>query len=210
MKKEIVKGIEYIYSADWTKELETEDHWRLYWQQQEIIQRYVTEKNTILEIGVGSSFAANYLKSKNFSVTTFDIDKEKKPDIVGNIVECNWTNMKFNHILAFEVFEHIPFEEFKVALENLRSVVENHIIISLPLNVHRLFECEYKIPKFKRNMIRIQIPKNKITTESHFWEVGYDKYSENFVEDMFVDKGYKLVEKLKKSSFVYYVLKNNV
>ena len=208
-KVEIVDGIEYTYSSDWIKELESEEHWRLYWQQQKIIHNYLNPKDKILEIGVGTSFTANYLKSKKFNVTTFDIDKEKTPDIVGNIVEYNWGTIDFNHILAFEVFEHIPFDEFKKALIKLKKICKNNIFISLPLNEMLLFELEYKIPKFRKNILRLPIAKNKITTKNHFWEIGYDKYSEIFIEKMFIQEGYKVVEKHKKSSFIYYVLEIN-
>ncbi len=208
-KIEKVNGVEYTYSSNWIKELESEEHWKLYWQQQKIMQNYLKDNDTILEIGVGTSFTANYLKSKNFSVTTFDIDKEKNPDIVGNIVEYNWNKMNFNHILAFEVFEHIPFDEFKKALIKLKKVLKRNIFISLPINEKILFELEYKIPKLQKNILRIPIAKNKITTKNHFWEIGYDKYSEDFIENMFTEQGYGLSKKVKKSSFIYYVLENN-
>ena len=206
---EEVNGIKYQYSSDWLKELESEFHWRLYWYQQKMIQSYLNFQDNILEIGVGTSFTANYLKSKGFAVTTFDIDKEKKPDIVGNIVEQDWKGLKFSHILAFEVFEHIPFEEFKKSLKKLHSVCEKKIFISLPINKITLFEIEYKLPKIRRNTLRIALSKNKITTPAHFWEVGYDKYSEIFIENMFAEQGFKLTEKSKKSSFIYYVLEKN-
>ena len=210
MKKEIVNGIEYTYSSEWIKTLESEDHWRLYWKQQTLIQSYVKKKHTILEIGVGTNFTANYLKSKNINVTTFDIDEEKNPDIIGNIVSYNWgKSIKFNHILAFEVFEHIPYTEFVKALKNLNKIVIDNIIISLPLNEKVLFEFEFKIPKFKRKHIRIPIKKNNITTKNHFWEVGYGKYSENFIENMFIEQGYTLINKSKKSNFIYYVISKN-
>ncbi len=208
-KIEVINGIEYLYSSDWIKELESEEHWKLYWQQQKMMQNYLKPKDTILEIGVGTSFTANYLKSKEFSVTTFDIDKEKKPDIVGNIVDHNWGTMNFDHILAFEVFEHIPFEEFKKALLKLKNVFKKYIFISLPVNEKFLFEFEYKIPRVKKNSLRIPISKNKITTINHFWEIGYDKYSEIFIENMFIEQGYKVIKKQKKSSFFYYILENN-
>ncbi|MEA3492573.1 MAG: methyltransferase domain-containing protein [Campylobacterota bacterium] len=208
-KVEMVDGVEYTYSSEWIKELETEEHWKLYWQQQKLMQTYLRPKDTILEIGVGTSFTANYLKSKGFDVLTFDIDKAKQPDIVGNIVEHNWQDSQYSHILAFEVFEHIPFEEFKKSLIKLKKVCKKNIFISLPLNEKLLFEFEFKIPKFKKNHLRFPIAKNKITTLNHFWEIGYEKYSEAFVETMFKESGYNLVEKLQKSSFIYYVLSTN-
>jgi uncharacterized UPF0146 family protein len=206
IKKEIVNGIEYTYSSDWIKKLEDEYHWRLYWQQQNTIYNFLNKGDTILEIGVGSGFTANYLKSKGFDVTTFDIDKEKKPDIIGNIVNYDWNKLTFNHLLAFEVFEHIPFDEFEKALSKLKKVITKNIFISLPINERVLFECKCKFPKLGKRSIRITKNKNKITERNHFWEINYDKYSENFVEEMFGKKGYKVIKKEKKDSFIFYVL----
>ena len=78
---------EFNYDAVWTKKLESKEHWLLYWKQQWLLTKYLRQKDTILEIGVGSGFTANYLRNKNYTVTTLDIDNKKKPDIVANIVD---------------------------------------------------------------------------------------------------------------------------
>jgi 2-polyprenyl-3-methyl-5-hydroxy-6-metoxy-1,4-benzoquinol methylase len=173
-------GIEYTYSSDWIHYLETEEHWRLYWQQQKLMENYLKPSDRILEIGVGTSFTANYLKSKNYEVTTFDIDDEKKPDIIGNIVEYDWKSEKFSHILAFEVFEHIPYEEFQKALSKLHLVAD-YMFLSLPLNKRTIFELDIKLPKLKKRHFSLLINKNKITTKNHFWEVGYDKFCDSYI-----------------------------
>ena len=85
-KKQIVNGIIYRYSTSWIYKLETEQHWRLYWHQQKLMEGKVKPGDSVLEIGVGTGFTANYLRSKGVNVTTLDIDADKKPDIVANIV----------------------------------------------------------------------------------------------------------------------------
>ena len=86
-EKETIRGVEYKYSAEWIYDLESEEHWRLYWNQQKLMQNKVSSGDNVLEIGVGSGFTANYLKSKSINVKTLDIDRGKKPDIVANLVE---------------------------------------------------------------------------------------------------------------------------
>lgn len=209
MKTKVKKynSVEYTFSSDWIYKLESEEHWKLYWQQQKLIENYLNSNDKILEIGIGTSFTANYLKSKNYNVTTFDIDNEKKPDIVGNIVEYNWNEEHFSHVLAFEVFEHIPYEEFEKALSNLHSVTD-YIFLSLPFNKKALFELDIKLPKLTKKHFSLLVNKHKITTKNHFWEVGYKNYSENYIEETFSALGYQVIEKKKKSLFVYYVLKS--
>ncbi len=204
MKKD---DVVYNFDSEWTKKLETELHWRLYWLQQYLIEKYIKKTDCLLEIGVGTKFAANYLKSKGFSITTFDIDKDKKPDIVGNIVEYDWEEEKFNHILAFEILEHIPFEMFEIVMGKFNKICHNNIFLSLPVNEKTIFEIDYKLPKLKKKTFSINIKKRKITTKTHFWEVGYENYTKNCVEDVFEKNGFIIIEVVRKFNFLFYVLK---
>ena len=95
------------------------------------MQHLVNKGETLLEIGVGSGFAANYLKSKGVHVTTLDIDKEKQPDIAANIVQYSFPN-QYEHISAFEVFEHIPFMEFKNVITKIGCVCKKNLFLSVP------------------------------------------------------------------------------
>ena len=72
-KSQNVDGIEYRYSSEWIKSLESEDHWRFYWSQISLIHKELQEGDTILEIGPGSGFTTNYLRSKGYTVSTIDI-----------------------------------------------------------------------------------------------------------------------------------------
>jgi hypothetical protein len=132
--------------------------------------------------------------------------RKKKPDIVGNIAQHDWSLEKFSHVLAFEVFEHIPYEEFQKVLLNLHSVTE-YIFMSLPINKKTILELDIKIPKLRKMHFNLSINQNKITTENHFWEVGYKKYNENYIENDFFDRGFQVVEKYKRNQLIYYILK---
>ena len=88
LKSKELKNNIYKYGAEWTKHLESCDHWIFYWFQQKIMEGFINKNKseTIIEIGVGSEFTANYCRSKGFNVTTLDIDEAKKPDILANIL----------------------------------------------------------------------------------------------------------------------------
>ena len=74
------KNKTYKYGAEWTKNLESYEHWGFYWYQQKIMEGFTKwhKSETILEIGVGSGFTSNYCRNKGFKVTTLDIDDDKK------------------------------------------------------------------------------------------------------------------------------------
>ena len=84
----------------------------------------------MLEIGVGNRTVSNYLKENGVDITTFDFDKELKPDIVGDVRDMKGIKENsFDVIMACEVLEHIPFDDVEYALKELhlfaRKLKEN-------------------------------------------------------------------------------------
>ena len=175
-KTETVNGFVYRYSSSWIHQLEREEHWRLYWQQQKLMQDLVSAGDHVLEIGVGSGFTANYLRSKGVKVTTIDIDADKKPDIVANIVTYDF-KQTYDHILAFEVFEHIPYEEVEKLFSRLSKVCRKNLFMSVPKNEVRLFRAEFWLPLIGHRILELTIRKFKITEPNHHWEVDWKKVS---------------------------------
>ena len=207
MKTETVDGIVYKYSSDWIYKLEVPEHWLLYWNQVNLINKYHEKNDTILEIGVGSGFTANYLKSKNISVTTFDIDEEKKPDITGNIVTHKF-DKRYDMVMAFEVFEHIPFEKFSEILTNLKVVCNKYIILSIPRNEKTWLEIKVRTPLFKWSF-RIKTLRHKLTTENHFWEIDYKSYTlKKFIRTV-EENGFTLSEKKNVDANYFMVFRKN-
>ena len=64
----------------------------------------LAEGDTVLEIGPGSGFTSNYLRSKGIAVTTLDIDPAKHPDIVANVVEYEFPEPHDAANAAIETF----------------------------------------------------------------------------------------------------------
>lgn len=204
-KKEIIRGVEYKYSAEWIYDLESEEHWSLYWNQQKLMQNKVSSGDNVLEIGVGSGFTANYLKSKGVNVKTLDIDREKKPDIVANLVEYQFPEY-YDHVLAFEVFEHIPFIEFKGVIERISNVCEKHIFLSVPRNEKLWLHFDFKLPIVGKRELRFVTLKGKVTEPAHFWEIGDGSVSINDFEQELFKCGLTILAKLKRFSRIFYAL----
>ena len=137
---------DYRYDTGWIFELESEDHWRLYWMQQKLIRSYLNGKDHVFEVGIGTGFSSNYLRSKGYNVTTLDIDANKKPDIVGNIVDYEFSRC-YEHILGFEVFEHIPYDKFLEILPRLRRACTKTFALSVPFGVRIIGKISLKLPK---------------------------------------------------------------
>ena len=66
------------------------------------------------------------------NVLKVDIDSEKSPDVVSDA--SNFIpDRQYDHLCAFEVFEHMDFEEMIKVIENLKSYINKNIFISLPI-----------------------------------------------------------------------------
>lgn len=100
-----------------------------------------------LEIGPGTGFCTNYLKAKGVEVNTLDIDQGKNPDIVANIVDFE-PREKVNHLLAFEVFEHIPYSKCLEVWQRLSPYCD-YLYLSVPFNELILFSSTFYLPIFK-------------------------------------------------------------
>ena len=204
-KKERVRGVEYKYSAEWIHDLESEEHWMLYWNQQKLMQNKVRCGDNVLEIGVGSGFTANYLKSKGVNVKTLDIDREKKPDIVANLVEYQFPE-HYDHVLAFEVFEHIPFIEFKGVIKKISNVCKKYVFLSVPRNEKVWLQFDFQLPIIGKKELRFVTLKRKVVEPAHFWEIDDGSVSINDFEQELFKCGLAILTKTKRFSRIFYAL----
>ena len=120
------------YSSNWIHKLETREHWLSYWHQIKLMEGHGEQKDTLVEIGIGSGFTSNNLRSKKVDVLTVDIDKEKSPDIVSDATNFK-PDKNYDHFCAFEVFEHMDFDEMGSIIDNVKENINKNIFISVPI-----------------------------------------------------------------------------
>ncbi len=161
-----------------SSEYDTPERFMSYWHQiNEISSR---QPESVLEIGIGNGFVADYLKKiKNISVTTLDIDKRLSPDFVGSVLKLPFDDGSFEMVACFEVLEHLPYENFAQAISEIFRVSRRYVVLSLPntTNVYRLY---IHVPKMKdiKKLIPIPMIKKRIHRfdEQHYWEIGEAGY----------------------------------
>ncbi len=205
-RSQTVDGIEYSYVSEWIHQLEKEEHWRAYWRQMKLVLPALEHGDSILEIGPGSGFTSNYLRSKGYRVSTLDIDDKKSPDIVANLVEYPFPDT-YDHILAFEVFEHIPFDKFSAILPLLKKTFKKNLFLSVPSNYRIWFLAELIIPYFKEVSFCLKTKRRKINTEHHFWELDYKQYTRKYMERTLSEAGLTIVSAQKDNLLNFYHLK---
>ena len=155
---------------------------------------------------------SDLLKRRRWNVTTLDIDEDKNPDICASAVEFDYSSKKVDVILAFEVFEHMPYSTFKKVVDCLSGAKIKDVIFSLPWNEYRLVDFNLSMPIIRDIKIRIPIRKNKITTYAHFWELATHNKDlngkrlvtlENIV-DLFNENRYELTPLQKVKNIQYF------
>lgn len=151
------------------------DRWASYYHQiQEIV---ATRPSSVLEIGAGDEVVKNYMQKLGVSYTTLDIADDLKPDIKGSITAMPVPDKSFDTVCAFEVLEHIPFEEVHAALKELARVAKNAVLVSVP-HFGPPIHFQIKIPFLPLLTFfqKIPFPKTHVFNGQHYWELGKKGY----------------------------------
>jgi len=149
--------------------------WILYWYQlNDVLDLNPAE---FLEVGVGSGVVSHLLRTRGISVTTCDIDRSLNPDIVGSVLSLPFKDRQFDLVLCGEVLEHIPFENFYIALKELSRICTGRVVISLPYpRLGLSMGLALGLPKVPIVSIPLRVPlffiRNRFERNSHYWEIG--------------------------------------
>jgi hypothetical protein len=137
---------------------------------------------TIGEIGKGNGLTSSILKQFGYDVTTIDFDPNVMPDVECSVLELKRAvTKKFNAVLCFEVLEHLQFDDFENALENLGFISDRYLILSLPY-VGITIKAHLYVAKYGEREIEFtkRVPlfwKSHVFNGQHYWEVGKKGFS---------------------------------
>jgi len=157
------------------------DRWGSYYWQFDLVRKISKElkkeKLEILEIGVGNKVVENLLKKFGHTVTTMDVAKDLKPDILMALPNVP-SGKRYDVVLCCEVLEHMRFKDSVTSLKRLQKVA-THVIVSIP---DRTFYLSFsvRVPLIGMRGFVITIPFYNIPMKrggEHYWEIGVDGIS---------------------------------
>ncbi|PIT93676.1 methyltransferase type 11 [Candidatus Falkowbacteria bacterium CG10_big_fil_rev_8_21_14_0_10_43_11] len=153
------------------------DRWASYYYQLNEIVKLQVEN--MLEIGIGEKVLGNYIKNNSDIIyRSLDLAADLRPDIVGSVVDIPVKDQSFDLVAAFEVLEHLPFNEFEKALLEINRITKNYAVISLP-HFGPPIKFLLKLPFIKEIKIAGKIfwPVRHAFNGQHYWEIGKKSYS---------------------------------
>ena len=174
-----------------------------YFYQVDVISS-LSEVKEVLEIGPGSKLVSRELEHIGYKVTTCDFDQSVNPDVVSDIRELPFEDNSFDCVMACQVLEHIPYEDFEKVLEELSKITRKYLIISLPSRL-TIFKFIFKFPFiqtfFKKSFLDlsfqfpVKFPGFEVSSQ-HYWEIDFWTTSRRKVENS-IRRNFKILNKFK-------------
>ncbi len=185
-----------------------------YWTQIEYVLKL--HEHPVLEIGIGNRTVTDYLEKVRVPLVAGDFDPALRPDVVLRLPELPFRDSSFGLVMACQVLEHLPFDQFVPALQALLRVARQYVVVSLPhagqawpYAIHLpgigTFQWLLEVSWFRR-------PKKPLTEGQHFWELDLKGYERKAVERLMESTGATIVGRKRVWDFPYhqfYVLRKS-
>ncbi|NTW32743.1 MAG: class I SAM-dependent methyltransferase [Bacteroidetes bacterium] len=172
----MIKQVDYTH-YNFEKYISKKRWSSIWYQVKEIIS---IKPNNVLEIGPGLGIFKMIMKKSNINVETIDIDKDLNPDYVGSVLNLPFNANSYSVVCAFQILEHLPYNESLLAFKEIVRVADKYVVISLP-DSKKAISITVRIPKLSECNIIIPIPltgkKKHIYAGEHYWELNKRGYN---------------------------------
>lgn len=152
--------------------------WVSVWHQVDEVVALTPRK--VLEVGIGSGLFKTVACAFGLSVETLDVDPELKPDYVGSAVAMPFDDGDYDVVCAFQMLEHLPFDESLKAFQEMARVAKSNVVVSLP-DAQNVWRYIFHVPKMGERQVLVRRPGWRPTNHQfdgeHHWEVNKSNYA---------------------------------
>lgn len=135
---ESIEQMYYENPAFWDGSLFTqEDHLRLSF----VANHLPDATSSLCDVGCGNGLFLNFLSSLNQELTLHGVDRSKAalahvtaPKSLASITSLPFSDASFDTATCLEVIEHLPEQQYRLALSELTRIAARYVVISVPLN----------------------------------------------------------------------------
>lgn len=173
-----------------------------YWYQAAAVRRCGGQR--VLEVGIGMGLTSFILGKWGYDLETLDLDPALHPTRVGDVRDMPYPDGSFDTILAAEVLEHIPYDDFRTALRELYRVTKSHVIVTLP---SPLVGCALGLnvcglePRFL--WVGTRLWTKPVFDGQHYWELGRRGYSQGRIRDAIRSVGFEITRAYRPGLSLY-------
>jgi SAM-dependent methyltransferase len=160
--------------------------WNSVWHQlDEVIS---LAPKSILEVGPGPGLFKVLAMQFGLQVKTLDLDPELKPDYVGSATDIPLPDSSFDLVCAFQMLEHLPYDDSLRAFGEMVRVSRKYLVISLP-DASTAWRYQIYVPKLGIYDALVTRPTFKnnihIFDGEHYWEINKKGYElEKIIADL--------------------------
>jgi ubiquinone/menaquinone biosynthesis C-methylase UbiE len=180
-----------------------------YWTQIDETLRAAAPGSRVLEIGMGTGLTAWYLEKAGLEVMTADLLASRGPTVAADVRNLPFADGSFEAIVAFQILEHIPFDQFTPVLKEFARISRHGVIISLPDNSAKV-TMALTMPKLGsiNHVWRLPFYARKSASKGigHQWEIGIKDFPVSRIVEAIEASGLKLVRhySLKENPYHYF------
>ena len=159
--------------------------WCSYWHQAH--ETLALQPDAVLEIGVGNGLYRALLQQLGCRVASVDVNAALQPDHVGSVTALPFADDSYSVVVAFQVLEHLPYEDFRAAVSEMRRVARGHVLLSLP-DAGKVWRGSLDLGRLEHRWMMdkpLSKPRRHRVTGDHQWEIGKRGYPvQRIVEDL--------------------------
>jgi len=179
--------------------------WLSMWHQ--VDEVLALQPGSLLEFGPGPGIFKLLATHIGISVETVDLDPELNPDHVASADDLPFDDNTYDCVCAFQMLEHLPYEQALQAFREMTRVAKRHVVLSLP-DAQRKWVYSFHIPKVGQKIIHIPRPRKKIPVHEfdgeHYWEINKKGYPLQKILDDFSQQNITLLNTYRVPEYPYH------
>lgn len=176
-----------------------------YWHQIDEIHKLNPAQ--LLEIGVGNGFLRRELSYiLDTTIFTLDIASDLSPDTIADVRYLPVLDNGVDVSVAFQVLEHLSYDDFETCLLELKRVSRSHVVISLPDRTpcYHISLALPLIPAFRTYWSPSVAFSPSLENPSHFWEIGLKGYPLSRIKNSIKASGLRIIKTYRVFEHCYH------